>query len=356
MSDVRIALLGNSFASRIQLPALRRVGGNEVIGIAGADSKKARATAAEWEIPIGTDDYRELLALEPDLVLITTPVHLHRPMLLDALETGAAILCEKPFALDASEAEEMCGRAEGRAAWIDHQLRWNPCRVALRRMLADGWLGEPWHVEMDFSLSNPTPLERGYRWWYDAARGGGILGALGSHMIDLLRSEFGEVEAVRCQLDTFVTERADDDDVPRRVTADEHATFALRLQGGVRADLVTSTAVQSGRGFYTRYTGSEGTLVLDREERLLGCRPGSSTPEPIDGAPELPSAESQGMPDGGPFARALPAYLADVVAAVREGRTEIPGAATFADGLATQRVIDAARASHAAGGGWTEVG
>ena len=48
MSDVRIALLGNSFASKIQLPALRRVGGNEVIGIAGADSKKARATAARW--------------------------------------------------------------------------------------------------------------------------------------------------------------------------------------------------------------------------------------------------------------------------------------------------------------------
>ena len=56
----------------------------------------------------------------------------------------------------------------------------------------------------------------------------------------------------------------------------------------------------------------------------------------------------------GPFARAEPLFLADVIAAVARGKTELPGAATFADGLACMRVLDAARASHAAAR-WTAV-
>ena len=356
MSNVRIAILGNSFASKVQLPALRRVGGNEVIGIAGANGDKARATAAKWEIAVGTADYRELLDLEPDLVLISTPVHLHAPMVRDVLETSAAILCEKPFALDEAEAEEMCERAEGRAAWIDHQLRWNPCRKALRTLLAERWLGDLWHVEMDFTLSNPNPAARGYSWWYDRKRGGGILGALGSHMIDLLRSELGEVTTVRCQLDTFVPERMDASGVSQPVTADEHARVSLKFEDGVRADLVTSSAVMQGRDFHTRYTGSEGTLVIEREEILLGVKNGASELEPVESAGRLPTADEVDMPDAGPFARALPAFLEDVLAAVREGRTQIDGAPTFEDGVATQRVLDAARASHAQDGVWVPLG
>ena len=62
-APVRIALLGNSFAEAIQLPALRHAGGNQVVGLAGGDGAKARATAERWDIPVATDDWTELLAL-----------------------------------------------------------------------------------------------------------------------------------------------------------------------------------------------------------------------------------------------------------------------------------------------------
>ncbi len=355
VAPVRIVLVGNSFASAVQLPALAIAGGNEVVGLAGADRAKAERIAREHAIPRASDDYRALLELEPDLVIVTTPVHLHREMVLDVLErTGAAILCEKPFALDAGEAQEMCERAQGRGAWIDHQLRWSPLRRTIRERIAAGDLGEVRHVEMDYSIAAPGFAAREYRWWYDAARGGGILGALGSHMIDLLRSELGEVARVRAQLDVVIPERPDADGVLQRVTADEHATFALGFASGARADLTTSLATSHARGFYTRYTGSTATLVLENEERLLHAPHGEEVREVVI-EPGLPTAAQLGMPDRGPFSRALPAYLADVVAAVRDGRTELAGAAHFSDGLAVQRVLDAARRSHASGGGWVEV-
>ncbi len=355
MQSVRIGLLGNSFASKVQLPALKVVGGNEVIGIAGASIDKARATAEKWAIPFATDDYKKVLELEPDLVIITTPVNLHREMVFDALDTKAAVLCEKPFAMNEAEALEMRVRSEGRPCFVDHQLRWNPVRQELRSQLKAKSIGDLWRVEMDFSIPSPGFEKRLYRWWYDSARGGGIFGALGSHMIDLLRFELGEIAAVRAQLDVVVPERPDSEGQLHKCTADEHAVFGLRFKSGVRADCVTSTAVRHARGFTTRYTGSAGTLLIEDEERLLIGDSGAKELVPVSGAPVLPSAESIGMPDMGPFARALPAYLKDVLKAVRSGKSELPGAATFADGLATQRVLGAARQSNATGGGWVEL-
>src|SRR5262245_2892251 len=114
---VRVTILGNSFASRVQLPSLRWANNNRVVAIAGSDADKARATAKSWDIPFATGDWRSALEHETDLVLVSTPVDLHRPMAVAALETGAAVLCEKPFALDAREARELVERASGRAAW-----------------------------------------------------------------------------------------------------------------------------------------------------------------------------------------------------------------------------------------------
>ena len=106
---VRIALFGNSFGARIQLPALAWAGGNRVIGVAGLDLGKARETADAWRIPRATADWRTLLEEAPDLVLVSTPVDLHQEMTLAALESGAAVLCEKPFAHERGR-----GRADGR--------------------------------------------------------------------------------------------------------------------------------------------------------------------------------------------------------------------------------------------------
>lgn len=91
------------------------------------------------------------------------------------------------------------------------------------------------------------------------------------------------------------------------------------------------------------YVGSEGTLRLEGETHLTGARHGEPlAPIPVD-AP--PAAREPGTSGDGPFERMLPLYLRDVVAAVRGGATELPGAATSADGLATMRVLDAARRS-----------
>ncbi len=345
-APVRTVVLGNSFAAKVQLPALAHaesLGGvaAEVVGIAGADGDKARATAREFGIPQATADWRELLALEPELVIVSTPVHLHAPMVLAALETDAAILCEKPFALDTGEGRVMCERAEGRLALLDHQMRWSPARRKLHDLVLDGFLGEPWHARAAMLHGNPARIAAPWSWWYDAQRGGGALGALGSHAIDGIVHDLGGVESVRARLSTLVHQRADGEGRMRPVTADEHAALWLSLESGCEVQVEVGVMAPHARMSTLEYVGSEGTLRLEDELRLIAAR--------HDGEPYAVEVDSAHVPtpavDHGPFALVLPLYLADVVAAVRAGASELEGAARFEDGLATLRVMEAARQS-----------
>ena len=351
---IRVAVLGNSFSTKVQLPALRWSGGNEVIGIAGADADKARATADAWGVPHATGDWRELLEHAPDLVVVSTPVHLHREMTLAALDAGCAVLCEKPFALDADEAAEMTARAAGRAAWLDHQLRWSPHVRAMRARIDEGFLGEPWHARIEMLFPSDAYVTRPHTWWFDAARGGGILGAIGSHMLDLARFLWGNILAVRCELRAFVSERPDASGAPQAVTADDFASFTVRFASGAIGEFVTAFAIPDDHAVRVQLTGREGTLRLTDGDSLTASRRGEAF-EDIHVEPLLTSVEYGMEHDFGIFSRCQPLYMRDVVETVRRGETVLPDAATFEDGLHIQRVLDAARASASSGAGWIEL-
>ena len=325
-APVRIALFGNSHAEGVQLPALAHIGGNEVIGIAGHNAAKAEATAQRWGIGQATDSWQDLLALEPDLVLVSTPVDLHAQMVREALGAGAAILCEKPFTLDVADAEALTELASGRLALINYQLRWNPVRRQVRALCAEGFVGRVQHVRADLLLSTSGFEERPYTWWSQSARGGGVLGATGTHVIDNILWMFGPVEAVCARLETFVKRRKDSAGVEHEVTSDDYAELWLQLE-------------------------SAGALRLDREQHLTGGANGIE-PSPIDCDTSWMPPAQYGIQGRGPFAALEVPFLAEVVTAVASGRTELSEAATFADGLANVRILEAARRSAADGEKW----
>ncbi len=350
MADsVRIAIIGNSHAEGVQLPALAHIGGNEVVGIAGRDAEKAAATAACFGIKYSTSDWRELLDLEPDLVMVTTPIDLHAEMVRGALEAGAAVLCEKPFTHTVADALELTKLAAGRLALVDFQLRFNPCRRKMRDLCSSGFVGDVRHVRADLLLETPDFAERPYSWWSQAERGGGVLGATGSHMIDGIQWMFGPVAVVRARLETFVKRRQDHAGNEQDVTSDDFAEVWLELESGVLATVKVSLALRGVSRWLVEVSGSKGTLRLERERQLSGCRHGEAMlPIPIE--EEWLEPEHFGIKGRGPFAAMNGPFLSALVAAVARGDSQLPGAATFADGLANVRVLQAARESSLAGG------
>lgn len=350
-SPVRVALLGNSFAQAIQLPALKYAGNNHVFGIAGQNLDKAAETANEWGIACATDNWRELLAQAPDLVIISTPVDLHFDMARAALEAGAAVLCEKPFTMNAAQAEQLVSLARGRLALVDHQLRWSPVRRRLRDLVREKFVGDIFNIRSDMVLDSPHYLTRGFGWWFEEARGGGVLGALASHMIDNLLWIFGPIASVSARLETFVKQRQNAAGEPQTVTSDDFCELSLRLADGPLISLTSSVVMPGGNRWLIEITGSEGTLRLDMEDDLIGGKHGQDM-APLADDVALPLPESFGMGATGAFAACEPLFLKDVIAAVAAGRTELAEAASFEDGLKCMRILDAARKSSRQEGEW----
>jgi len=347
----RIGIIGTGWGARSQVPNFRDAG-LDVVAIAGSKRDKTRRIADELGVaPV--DDWRALIARgDVDLVSVVTPPSEHLAMGTAALDAGKHLLCEKPTAIDASEAEKLveAGRRNpGRVAIIDHELRFLPSFRAARVRMEE--LGGVRYAEVRYASPSRGDRAREWNWWSDAARGGGVWGAVGSHFVDALRYLGLEIEAVQATLSTFIDERPFGDAM-RKVTADDFATVTLRLRGGALAAM-TCSGVASGPDEPSTLTihGENGAMRLAGEELLTAMRG-----EPFTRAAGGPAAARAGNSFGGAFGTGTFHLGRALRAALDDGDpSALAPAATLEDGLAQQRVLDAARRSSANGGRWESV-
>jgi predicted dehydrogenase len=347
----RIGIIGTGWGARVQTPAFREAG-LDVVAIAGRDAAKTKETARELGLePFA--DWRSLVAAPGlDLVTIVTPPSEHLAMATAALEAGKHVLCEKPTALDAAEAQSLVDAARqhpDRIALIDHELRFLPAFRAAREQLRD--LGAIWYAEVRYASPGRGDRQRGWNWWSDERQGGGAWGAVGSHFVDALRAIVGEIESVQATLRSFIHERPVGGGM-RAVTADDFAAVHARLANDVFAAM-TFSAISGGPDEPSTLTihGEHGAMRLAGEELLRSKRG-----EPFVRVAGDDLAPRPGNSPGGAFGtgtfllgRALRAAIDD------NDRTALAPAATFDDGLAQQRVLDAARRSSRHDGRWEAV-
>jgi len=346
---MKVGIIGASFAKAAYLPALRHVPGAQVVALASARLESARSAAEGFGVPHVYDDWERMLASHAfDLVCIATPTVLHEAQTLAALAAGAHVLCEKPTAMDAGGAARMLAAAEGsgRVHMIDHELRFNPNRIRIGELLAQGALGEIRHVDISNigkSWTDPAGRPKG-DWWSLAEQGGGRLGANGSHQVDLLRWWLGEVAWVTGAARVMVPDRVDPTTGEGwTATADDVAFFTLEMASGAVAQVFMSGVAAHNMGNLTRIFGSRGTLTLSNDDERLWFAPAGEDFQEIT-VPD-PNAALPGV-NPGIWNVSVVALMQELAVAIQEGRPLSRGA-TFADGLANQRVLDAVRLSGA---------
>ena len=134
-----------------------------------------------------------------DIISVAVPNDQHKPLTIAALESGAHVLCEKPMALNAQEAQEMLDTAKrlGKKLGIDFSYRFNPQCRAMKDMIGEGVLGDIYYARSvwfrrrgipgmaanSFNTGSGAPMGS---WFYDKKQsGGGPLIDLGVHRLDL---------------------------------------------------------------------------------------------------------------------------------------------------------------------------
>jgi predicted dehydrogenase len=192
MSTLRWGILSTAKIGRQKvIPGIAGAARCTVTAIASRDGARGREVAAALGIPRVHDSYEALLAdPEVDAVYIPLPNHLHVPWTIAAARAGKHVLCEKPLATSAADAErviEVC-RVEGVTLMEAFMYRLHPSWLAAREIVASGRIGRLVSVQSWFSYYNDDPANiRNV-----AAFGGGALFDIGCYTVNLSRMLFGQ--------------------------------------------------------------------------------------------------------------------------------------------------------------------
>jgi predicted dehydrogenase len=309
---LRVGVVGTGFGARVVAPAFA-ASGWEVAGLVSARDEGS---------------VKELCRSKLDLVSVHSPPFLHRDHVLRAIDVGHAVLCDKPFGMSVADAVTMTEAAEatGIANFLNFEFRHQPARRATAELLASGAIGAPEHLAyLSFTSGSRQPL-RPWGWLFDRSRGGGWIGAFGSHAIDLVRWLLGEIVRSGATTWTNVTERPDADGVVHRCDAEDAFVGWAEVRSGASATIDSSCTAGAPVTPRIVVVGSEGAVENIGDRRVVVRR--------IDGSSETLEFEPQG---GDAHGEAMVTWTAVIRDALLDGR---PVGPSFADGLACMRVMD----------------
>lgn len=352
MADkVRIGIAGTSWwADSMYLPALAGHPLADVRAVAGTRPEHTREFAAKWGIPTAYDTAEAMLDAEPlDALIVATPNRAHYPIALAGLERGLHVLCEKPVGMSSAEARRLAdlAAAKGVSTMVPFTYRNMPGMRYLKELVDAGYIGQPYHLNMRYFAGYGRAGEYAWRFDLDVA-GAALAGDLGSHLADYARWYFGEVESVTAEFGYAVPRapRPDGTDYPR---GEDSAIILLRFANGATGSLhVSSVALEPSP--FNQYHGIElhgsaGTLHhvndWDRVQRVTGSQAG----EPAVHDLPIPDRCWGGAPHNDVHEtykhvfRHQETQARAFVSAVAAGRPVKPD---LADGLAVQRIVDAA--------------
>jgi predicted dehydrogenase len=330
---LRIGLAGYGFGGRyFHAPFLASAAECEFLGVITTSEERRHQFAEQFPGRATFDSLEQLAAAGAEAVTICTPASTRTELAQRALALGLAVICDKPFALDAASARQTVLLSEQlqRPLTVYQNRRWDSDFRTVRKALADGLLGDPVRFESRFERFAPDPGP--------SASGGGTLRDFGSHLVDQALVLFGPARSVYAEMHSREDAEALDDDVFLAVT---HASSVLsHLWGSWR---------QSAPGPRFRVTGTAASYVvvpdMDGQEDLLvtGRSPATyaawgTEPEERWGRISRAGESTPLASERGAWNLFYPAFAA----AVRSGG---PMPVDPWDAVATAEVLDAARQS-----------
>ncbi len=307
-------------ALRKVIPGMRRSPRSEVLAIASREDGRAAAAAAQLGIPRAYGTYEALLA-DPDIdvIYIPLPNHLHAEWAVAAARAGKHVLCEKPLALTAAQAQDMVDacRASGVLLMEAFMYRQHPSWIAARELLASGRIGRLQAVDSWFSYYNDDPTNiRNV-----AAAGGGALYDVGCYSVNLSRMLFG-AEPTRVQA-TITRDR--------HLGVDTVTSAILGFDAGVATFTCSTRAEPDQR---VDIYGTEGRIAIEIPFNIPPDRPTRVFVTAGGDPPVAPATETLTFDTADPYACEADRFAE----AILDG---VPLPVEPEDAVANMRVIDA---------------
>ena len=248
------------------LPLLKADPRVEMAAICGRNRARAQEMADKYEVARVFTDYREMInQADLDAVVIATPDDQHYEMALAAIDAGLHVLCEKPLALNATDAKAMYERAEAKGVrhMTFYTWRWMPHYRAMYELIQAGAVGRIYHCQFNFLMGFGHNKE--YQWRFDRRHANGILGDSGSHMFDLARYLVGDIARVSASLSSNVRHEVAPDGRPAEL-ANDAALVLLQFENGAHGTVQLSAVARVDDPIFEQSIalhGEAGSLVAE---------------------------------------------------------------------------------------------
>lgn len=338
MNTYRVGIAGAGFGVKAHLPALLAHPNFHVVALASPSS--AARIAADRGIPHAFTSCAEMVAgCELDAVIVASPPFAHHDDVMAALAAHKHVICEKPFALNLAQAQAMvdAARKAGSVCGLSHEFRFVPQRQALKELVVNGHLAPLRDVEITHLATwlRDDEHDRVRGWWFKRECGGGLAGALLSHVIDSATWTIGRPPKHATGILRTANPQRSDGDGAFISTVDDGA-FALVDYGDGCIARLTVDATTTVDSFTFAVHGENRTAVasgpsiaemtlfsVDSEEtNELDCKPSRY-------------AKFQSINPNVPLLMDL---YDEFVKQIETGSSALP---TFEEALETQRVLEA---------------
>lgn len=331
---LKAAVVGTGWIARdYHIPNYKKLEDVELVAVCDIDQERAETIARQFEVEHVYTDHRRLLEKHKlDVVDVCTPNYAHCEVSVDALESGANVICEKPMAMSVQECEKMIAAANkaGRLLTVGFHFRFMPAMEQLKRVIEDGLLGDIYYSRGLYLRRSGIP---GWGVFHMKEKsGGGPFIDLGVHVVDLLLWLMGNPKPVTVSGCTFQKFGKRDDLIGTEWPTDwkreefdveDLAAAFVRLDNGAVLTVETSWA---------SYIEPKSSSTM----MLLGNRGGVSA-SPVKIHSQMSGAHvdiaPQFIPEGDPYLAEIKHFV-DCIKGNREPRVKAEQA------LEVQRIAD----------------
>lgn len=339
----------------------------KTIGVCTTDIQKSQRVAKDFQIPLATANEDELI-YDPsiDIIDICTPNIAHFETLKKAIAAGKHVLCEKPLCINPKEARVLLSlpRREGQILGMTFNYRWMAPVLRAKQLVDEGRLGRILSFRAAYLHSSATDKTRRAGWKQDkTVCGGGVLFDLGSHVIDLINTLCGRIQAVSGMAQIAYPTRMGRDGAPWETNADESFSLLAVTESGSQGTItVGKLQVGTNDDLSFEIYGEDGAIRFSLMEPDWLYYYDNKLPEaPLGGLRGFVRIECVGkypeliFPSPKAPAGWLYGHLASMHAFLTAVASRTDFSPSLADGAYVQAVMDAAYRSAENGCALTEV-
>lgn len=333
---VRIAIIGTGSMAKIHATNFSTIKGCRIVAACDIDSERVNAFAREHGIPKTFTSVDALLGSDCiDAVSIVTPDPFHAPIAIQCMKAGKHTLCEKPLALNYTDASKMVkvARKQKVINMVNLSYRNWPAIQAVAQLISSGGIGEPRHVEASYlqawlvsRIWGDWRKEERWLWRLSTSHGSnGVLGDVGVHIVDFATFPVGPIRKVYCQLKTFPKIKGNR--IGKYVLdANDSAMINVTFANGALGTIHTTRWCGGHTNrLFLKVAGTEGTVEIDSDRGIKQYRVCSGKNLANNTWREVPVKDT-------------PSNYQRFVHSIRSGINDEP---SFLTGAQVQKVLDA---------------